>query len=317
VYRTEYCTPGLAERSVARPASPPVPADPPPLAVPRGWTSWLGLSLSIALLAAALIGLRRVEFREVLALVPRSPAFWPLFLAYYFATPIGDWIIFRRLWGIPVSGLAALTRKLIGNEILLGYVGEVYFYSWARKRSRMTGSPFGAIKDVAVLSAIAGNAATLALVALAWPFLGWVPVAGSGAALAVSASVVLGTSAGALLLRYRLFSLPRSELRFVMAVHLARIAAMAGLAALAWWVAMPQVPIGWWVLLTAIRLLLSRLPLIANKDLAFAAVAVLLLGNGTELAALMTMWAALLFAAHVVLGLLLSVSEIAGAGAKG
>jgi hypothetical protein len=314
VYLTEYCTTGSTDYALS-PANPAL-ADPPPLAAPRGWTSWLGLSLSIALLVAALAGLRRIDFREVLALVPRSPSFWLLFLACYFAAPVGDWIIFRRLWRIPASGLAALTRKMIGNEILLGYVGEVYFYSWARGRSRMVGAPFGAIKDVAVLSAMAGNAATLALVAAAWPFLGWAKLAGAAAALAGSAAVIVGTSAGVILLRRRLFSLPKRELLFITAVHGARILAATGLTALAWSVAMPQVAIGWWVLLTAIRLLVSRLPLIANKDFTFAAAAVLLVGNDTELAALMTMWAALLFATHVVLGLLLSATELAGAGAK-
>ena len=50
-------------------------------------------------------------------------------------------------------------KKLIGNELLLGYVGEVYFYDWARRHVKMEGSPFGAVKDVAILSALAGNLA--------------------------------------------------------------------------------------------------------------------------------------------------------------
>ena len=59
-----------------------------------------------------------------------------------------------------LSGLIALHKKRISNEVLLGYSGEAYFYAWARQRSQMVAAPFGAVKDVSILSAIAGNAIT-------------------------------------------------------------------------------------------------------------------------------------------------------------
>ncbi|MGO8609832.1 hypothetical protein ACC848_43530, partial [Rhizobium johnstonii] len=50
-----------------------------------------------------------------------------------------------------------------------GYSGEAYFYAWARSRARMVAAPFGAVKDVSILSAIAGNTITLTLFAFAVP----------------------------------------------------------------------------------------------------------------------------------------------------
>ncbi|MCI1142015.1 hypothetical protein MOP88_06395 [Sphingomonas sp. WKB10] len=51
----------------------------------------------------------------------------------------------------------------------MGYSGEAYFYAWARQRAQLVAAPFGAVKDVSILSAIAGNAVTLAMIAIALP----------------------------------------------------------------------------------------------------------------------------------------------------
>ncbi|MGE5721097.1 MAG: hypothetical protein ACM3YM_01440, partial [Sphingomonadales bacterium] len=139
-------------------------ADPAPLAVAkRSWPRWLGMAISAAVLIAALAQIDKLDLRQVWSLIPSSPGFWLVFAAAYFTTPFSEWIIFRRLWRLPPSGFLALARKRIGNEILLGYIGEVYFYAWARKRAQLTGAPFGAVKDVAILSALVGNAVTLGL----------------------------------------------------------------------------------------------------------------------------------------------------------
>jgi hypothetical protein len=69
------------------------------------------------------------------------------------------------------------------------------------------------------------------------------------------------------------------------------------------------VAIGWWVLLAAIRMLLSRLPLLPNKDLVFAGVAVLLIGRSTAIDDLMTMMATLILATHLVVGAGLTLAE--------
>lgn len=47
-----------------------------------------------------------------------------------------------------MAGIGALLRKLVSNELLLGYLGEAQFYAWARSRTNMTTAPFGAIKDI-------------------------------------------------------------------------------------------------------------------------------------------------------------------------
>lgn len=286
--------------------------DPAPLKIRAGLSvSLLGPAISLAVLVAVLFQLRDMDWRHVWSIVPSSPLFWVVFAATYLAAPSADWLIFRRLWRIPASGLVALLRKLIGNEILLGYIGEVYFYTWARKRTDITNAPFGAIKDVAILSAMVGNMVTLIMLAIAWPLLGVLHLGlGSKVVLWSVATVVL-TSLAAMLLRRRLFSLPAPELRFVIFVHLARIITSTSLAALIWHIALPEVALSWWLLLSTLRLLLMRLPFLPNKDLVFAGIAVFLIGRDQEIAALMTMVASLRVATHLILGLGLTVSDLA------
>lgn len=297
-------------------ATGPVPSTPAPVlaALPRdrGWSWWLGTGITIAVLAAALWQLSGVDLRRVWALVPGAPAFWLVFALAYLTGPTGDFIIYRRLWRIPAAGFLALLRKLIGNELVTGYVGDLYFYTWARQRTGMTSAPFGAVKDVAILSAMAANAVTLLLLALAYPVLETLRLDLDGRAILASVAVVLGISSGVLLFRKKLFTLPARDLRFIGGVHMLRIFANLALIGLAWHFALPGMGVQWWLLLAAMRMLLSRLPLLPNKDVVFAGLAVFLIGHDAQLGTLMTMMASLMLATHVTLGLVLVGGEAAG-----
>ncbi len=288
-----------------------------PLAIrERGWTWWLGAAISAAILVAVILQLRQVDFARVRAILPTAPLFWLVFAASYLSAPAADWVIYRRLWRIPVAGFAALLRKLVGNELLIGYVGELYLYTWARRRTGMTAAPFGAIKDVAILSAMIANAVTLALVILAYPLLGTLHLGLDTRTLLISVSVIVATSTLILFLRKTLFSLPRRDLHFVARVHLVRIFLTTGLAALCWHLALPGVELHWWLLLATLRMLLSRLPLLPNKDIVFAGLAVFLIGRDAEIGALMTMMASLILVTHLFMGLLLVAAEARGIGRR-
>lgn len=287
--------------------------DPAPLVTgERGWTWWVGAAISFSVLVAVILQLRSVDFHEVRAILPDRPLFWLVFAAAYITSPAADWVIYRRLWQMPLSGFGALLRKLIGNELLVGYVGELYLYTWARRRVDMPSTPFGAIKDVAILSAMTANAVTLVMLAMAYPLLGALHLGIDSKALLVSVTVVLASSSAVLFFRKKLFSLPRDDLFFVTGVHLVRIFLTTGLAAVCWHLALPDVAVQWWLLLAAMRMLLSRLPLLPNKDIVFAGLAVFLIGHDAEIGALMTMMASLILATHIGLGLMLVASETLG-----
>ena len=287
------------------------PFDPPLLEAGNAALRWLGPLISLGIFGAVLYQLRHLDIDAVAAILPRSPLFWLAFAAYYLATPVFDFLIFRRLWGLPAAGFGALTRKFVGNEILMGYIGEVHFYSWARSRLKMVAAPFGAVKDVAILSAVMGNVVTLAVLAAAYPFLGALHIGVAPKTLVAAVAITLSSSLALLVLRGRVLTLGRRDLAFVAAAQLLRVMVTALLPALLWHLAMPQIAIGWWILLAAIRLLLSRLPLLPNKDLVFAGVAVLLIGRTVGIEDLMTMMASLILATHLIVGAGLVLAEFA------
>ena len=285
--------------------------DPPLLDAGNAALRWVGPFISLGIFGAVLYQLRHLHIGAVAAMLPSSPLFWLAFAIYYLATPAFDFLIFRRLWGLPAAGFGALTRKFVGNEILMGYIGEVHFYSWARSRLKMVAAPFGAVKDVAILSAVMGNIVTLAVLAAAYPFLGALHIGVAPKTLVAAVAITLGSSLVLLMLRGRVLTLAQKDLAFVAAAQLGRVAVTALLPALLWHLALPQVAIGWWVLLAAVRLLLSRLPLLPNKDLVFASVAVLLIGRSVAIDDLMTMMASLILATHLVVGAGLVLAEFA------
>jgi hypothetical protein len=286
--------------------------DPPLLEAGNAALRWIGPVISLGIFGAVLYQLRHLQIGAITAMLPRSPLFWLVFAAYYLAAPIFDLVIFRRLWNLPVAaGLAALTRKFVGNEILLGYIGEVHFYSWARSRLKMVAAPFGAVKDVAILSAVMGNIVTLAVLAAAYPFLGALHMGVAPRTLVAAVAITLGSSLVLLLVRGRVLTLGRKDLAYVALAQFARVVVTALLPALLWHLALPQVALGWWILLAAVRLLLSRLPLLPNKDLVFAGVAVVMIGRAAGIDALMTMMASLILATHLIVGTGLVLAEFA------
>ena len=260
------------------------------------------LAVSLALLVAVAWQFRDLDLAKARALVPAIPVFWLAFAGYYLAGPVSEWTVYRRLWKLPLAGIGALLRKLVTNELLLGYLGEAQFYAWARARGNLSDHPFAAIKDMTILSALVGNGATLVMLALAWPYVSAGQLGMQGTTAFASLGVVLLTSLGILLFRKTLFTLPRRELVFISLVHLARIAAILIFSALMWHAVLPAVAITVWLVLATLRMLISRLPLMPNKDVVFAGLTVLLLGKGADVAALMAMMAVLLLVTHLLVG---------------
>jgi hypothetical protein len=287
-------------------------SDPEPLVGARQnrLLTWATPALSVAILAVVVWQFRQLNFGEILAAVPTSPAFWVVFVAYYALGIVADFIVFRGLWGIPWEGLIALTRKSVGNALLVDYLGEAYFYSWARKKLNMTTSPFGAVKDVAILSALVSNVVTLVMMALAYPYARDFDFGVAGTTVAASIGIIVVISTLVVVFGRRLFSLTRAQLWWVSWIHLIRLVIANLMLALLWAIALPDVALGWWLVLATVKMLLSRLPLISNKDIIFAGLVVFLIGRDTEIKLLMALMATLGLLANLGVGALLAVGDL-------
>lgn len=264
-----------------------------PAAIGAALTVLMAVGLARQLFASGLAGLTRMA--------PVSPWFYLSFALLYMSPPTGDFLIFRRLWGIPADGLVALLKKRIANEVVFGYSGEAYFYAWARARAALVAAPFGAVKDVSILSAIAGNTITLGMIAVALPLGRGLLTPEQFRTGVLSTALLLAISLPFLVFSRRVFSLPRRSLWEVFGIHCARLLFGSTLIAVAWHFALPWVPLGVWLFLAAGRLLVSRLPLVPNKDLLFASFAIMLIGGDRALTDLIAFTAALALATHVAL----------------
>lgn len=275
------------------------------------WPAIIGALLTAAMIAGLLRELLGNGLAGLGRSVPHDPRFYLCFAALYMSLPTGDYVIFRRLWRIPPGGLVALLKKRIANEVVFGYSGEAYFYAWARSHAKMVAAPFGAVKDVSILSAIAGNAITLAMLAVALPLGRSLLTPDQLHIVLGSAAITLGMSLPFLIFSTRIFSLPTHTRWWVFGVHCIRLLAGSVLIALAWHYALPGVSVGMWLFLAAGRLLVSRLPLVPNKDLLFASFAILLIGQDRTLSELIAFTAALTLLVHVVLLALFSLHALA------
>lgn len=280
----------------------------------RDWTRYFGPLVSLLILGAVAYQLRRLDIGAFQRIWPASIGFWLVFAFAYVSTPLFELVIYRRLWRLPFAGFEALLRKLVSNEILLGYLGEVYFYAWARRHAHIATAPFGAIKDVAILSAVMGNLTALVLFVVTAPLLSSLSLGVSSRTYLLSGGIILGTSFLMLIFRRSLFTLPRSELRFVSAMHLARIATSMMLLATMWHLLLPGAAFSFWLILASMRQLLSRLPLLPNKDLVFVGIASFLVGRDTEVTAAVALLAALILATHLAVGLALGVRDVLRGG---
>ncbi len=262
------------------------------------WPMYLSGVISILLLFGLIHELSSGGLRGLQTALPTNPFFYIIFIALYSVQPVADYVIFRKLWQMPLSGIRPILRKLVANEVLLGYSGEAYFYAWARSKLNLVTTPFAAIKDVSILSAVVGNIVTLLLLAIAAPFAYQMLPADLVRPIVLSGAVIMIMSLGIMAFRGRLFSLRRRELIWVFGVHIVRTIFYTGLLSLCWHLALPAVPLSIWMILVTSRNLVSRLPLVPNKDIVFANLALLMVGSDGDVAKLIAITVALTLLCH-------------------
>ncbi len=274
------------------------------------WPVVIAAALTLAMIA----GLARQLLGSGLAgLSQAAPDNWMYYVAFallYIAPPMGDYVIFRRLWQIPLEGFAALIKKRIANEVLFGYSGDAFFYAWARARAKMVAAPFGAVKDVTILSALAGNVMTLIMTALALPFAYTMLPERYYTGLVIGIPVVIAMCLPFLIFSRKVFTLDRGQLWWIFMIHSLRLSAGCLLIAFAWHFGLPGVGIGPWLILSASRMLVSRLPFVPNKELVFATVAIGVLGEQNQLSSLMAFTAALTLVVHVAFAGVFAIQSV-------
>ncbi|KAH2824341.1 hypothetical protein KXV85_000866, partial [Aspergillus fumigatus] len=209
---------------------------------------------------------------------PTSPAFYLCAIAAYFVQPLADLIIYRGLWkGGKALRLSILLRKRHINSFVFDYSGEAYFYLWAQRTLQTPKSELlHTIKDSNILSAAAGLTTAIAVGLLLVVsgdvrLLNFDVTQTTGLAIAVGVGAVPLLLAGALVLGgQRITTLNRKEVVWTYGIHLAR-SVVALVLLFATWLASQALPsVQYCFYVVALRVLISRLPLLPRKEIIFA-----------------------------------------------
>jgi hypothetical protein len=245
------------------------------------------VAVSVGLVAAILLQLDGAT-ADALKMIAQLPlAVWPAMVLLYLTQPICDFAVYRRTWNLPWSGFGVLLLKNVINEIVLGYSGQAYLYVWARRMSGTSVAPFAAIKDASIISALLGNLLTLVLTAISVTQLTELGLVKQLGPALWSGLIPIAISIGLVAFGRWVFSLSPRLLLFVTSAHTLRIIVSTALTVMIWRMALPEVEAGVWLVLMAVRYLVSRIPLLANKDLVFGNLMVFLLGPQAVVAVLL------------------------------
>jgi len=295
----------MSERDVADHAASNVPGN----KTSQRWV-WLGGLLGASMALAIVLQLGGATGTVLTRMARLPPLVWSALLLLYLSQPLSDFMVYRRLWILPPAGLEALLRKNVINEVVLGYSGDAYLYLWARREVDTAVAPFAAIKDAGIVSALLGNVLTLVLAAISAMQLRELDFIRQVGPALWSGVIPLTISVGVLLFGRRVFSLPLTQLVYIGAVCGMRLAIWAGLTVLVWRMALPESPPSMWIVLLAIRCLVSRIPLISNKDLVFGNLVLLLLGAHAPIAVLLAALALMTLLLHLVVIVGLSAADL-------
>ena len=234
----------------------------------------------VGIVVFLLYELRDVSWREVGTALPTNPLFYLIFLVLYFLLPIAECFIYRITWTFDAwKSLPAFVKKRIYNKDVLGYSGEVYFYTWARKNVGL--SDLEILKTIRDQNIVSSAASTMVAVVLLAVFLyagqiNLTDLIGQQEAsyLVGGAVVMLILAALAIRLRRYLFSMAFKTANVIFVVHLARLVVGQALLIGMWAVAMPEVSLPIWFTFAAASIIVTRIPFIPNRDLIFLSLGV-------------------------------------------
>lgn len=223
-----------------------------------------------------IIGRRLTElgWREIWTARPSNPGFYLLLVLQFFLQPLGDYLVYRNLWGrANTPPMAVILRKRLLNTFMLDYSGEAFFYFWAQARLKLKpGMLVHGIKDSNLLSGGAGLVMVylmlLALLGLGGLHIpaslnthSWLYGLAGTLPLILCAVLVLG--------HRKLTVLSLGQMATTFAIHFGRATLVLAVEFGLWQLsgALPSAVAS--LQFVALRLVVTRLPLIPNKDLIF------------------------------------------------
>ncbi|MGE0609380.1 MAG: hypothetical protein AB7O62_19975 [Pirellulales bacterium] len=226
--------------------------------------------------AAAVLGLlvwqiTQLGVGNVASSLPLNPAVYLLFVAIYLLVPVGETVFFSLCWQLSWRRVfLVFCRKHVYNMEVVDCAGEVYLYGWARENLGLSQrEAFRAVKDNAILSSASANVVLLTMPAVAISlgllsvehFPAWVRQA-----FYVGPVIATGIMALLFLLRKKLLGLPGRMLLAGFGIHCGRLLAWMLLAAMQWWVALPNQSLQFVWTIIVVQQFSGRIPSMPFRD---------------------------------------------------
>jgi len=236
----------------------------------------IGYILTATIVSILLYQIWNIGWREVLTNLPTTPWFYILFLVLHFALPFTEVLIYRLSWKALGfwQGFKAFTQKKILNTEVVAYSGEGYIYLWGKNNLKGLSNRyiFNVIKDNNILSAFSSTTMALLLLPLFLyfsdvPLLEVVKI--SEEALYIAVGITVAIILLAVIFRKRLISMDLKTTLGVLGLYKVRIIFMNVIECLQWSLVMPEVPIGMWLVLLGVKIVITRIPFLPNQELVF------------------------------------------------
>lgn len=221
--------------------------------------------------------LYEVGWQAVWNHLPTHPLFYLLFLLMYISAPVADIMIYRYTWRFDIwKNLFAFVKKRVLNTDVVGYSGELYFFTWARRHIGLDDLRIGEIiRDYNILSALASNSRAVVFL-LIFSYWAWDPIVElvgvvDPVYVVLGGVVVLILAPIAVRFRKYIFVTSFQTAKVVFSIYFLRLAINTILQIVMWAVVITGVPLVTWIIYSAVSILVSRIP-ISNKKLVFAGV---------------------------------------------
>jgi len=238
--------------------------------------------LALGVLSLLAHSLKGVDWLTLLAELPVNPLFYLLFVLLYVWLPLSEIVAYRIIWPLHAwKSLPIFIKKRIYNREIFQYSGEVFFFTWARRQ--VDRPSLDIARDIRDQNIVSSAASTLVALVLVCAFLSlgktsltaWIGPRGMPLLIA-GAVVTLGLVALGIRFRRHIFAMAPGTALLIFGVHAGRFALEQAVQIAMWAVAIPEVPLRVWCTYAALSLVISRLPLVTNRDLLFASISITL-----------------------------------------
>jgi hypothetical protein len=253
--------------------------------------------MTCALLTFVAWRLFHIGWNNILHHLPISALFFASLFVCYLIQPVGDFLIYKRIWHLRWRDVIVFFRKRSLNEAVMDYSGEAYLFTWAKRLNVESGVDIArTVRDVNLLSGVVSNLTTLAILAI-------ILLTGASEKIfkvnaAIANDVFLGGAAiiatAAIVVGFRRFFLSMSgdmQIYAVLMHTIRNLLVMVATLAL-WHFAVPAIAATDWLVFFGVQLLAYRFPFIPNRDLLMAGVGMALAASlGTAATAVASMFA--------------------------